>query len=127
MYMLTEQITISNGLCYVLICSVCTQVRSQNEQLQAQLKEKETHEKVLQQEISKAEEKYLDLNVKYENLKIFSVTKEMEDQISSLQRKMVDVKSTFECIDVIKIKHTTEELKVINTYIKPGIKICSCQ
>ena len=93
---------------------IYTQVKSQNEKLRARLKEKETYEKVLQKQISKAEEKYSDLNLKYENLKTSCDSKEMQDQLDSIQRKMVDVKSVFECIDEIKIKLIQE---VITMYL----------
>ena len=92
-----------------------TQIRSENDKLRARLKERETYEKVLQQQISKAEEKYSDLNLKYENLKMISNVKEMEHQFSRMQRKMTDVKSSFRCIDAIKIKYIEE---VITSYIK---------
>ena len=44
-----------------------------------------------------------------------SNVKEMENQFSRMQRKMADVKSTFGCIDAIKIKYSEE---VIISYIK---------
>ena len=39
---------------------------------------------------------------------MFSNAKEVEDQLSSMQRKMISVKSSFGSIDVIKIKYIEE-------------------
>ena len=80
------------------------QVNSQNEELRIQLNERKSHEKVLKQQISKAEEKYLNLYEVHEKLKKFSNAKEMEDQLSSMQRKMTNVKCSFGSIDAIKIR-----------------------
>ena len=49
----------------------------------------------------------------YEKLKMLSNTKEVEDQLSSMLRKMVDVKFAFGSIDVIKIKYI-EQVKILN-------------
>ena len=105
-------VLLSYYLCHYV--NIYTQVKFQNETLRARLKEKETYEKVLLQQISKAEEKYSDLNLKYENLKTLCDSKEIQDQLDSMQRKMVDVKSVFGCIDEIKIKLIQE---VITTYL----------
>ena len=43
---------------------------------------------------------------------MFPNAKEVEDQLSNIQRKMIDVKSAFGSIDVIKIKYT-EEVKIL--------------
>ena len=94
--------------CNVNCAYICTQVKSQNEKLRAQLKEKEIYEKVLQQQISKAEEKYSEVNSKFEKLKMFSNIKEMENQLSDVLRKMVDVKSAFGYIDIVKMKYIKE-------------------
>ena len=56
-------------------------MRFQNEGLQIQLKESKTHEKFLQQEVTKTKEKYADLNQMYEKLKTFSNFKEVENQL----------------------------------------------
>ena len=108
----TNYLVILYYLCHYV--NIYTQVKSQNEKLRARLNEKEAYEKVLQKQISKAEEKYSDLNLKYENLKTLSDSKEMQDQLDSMQRKMVDVKSVFGCIDEIKIKLIQE---VITMYL----------
>ena len=71
---------------------------------------------VLQQQISKAEEKYSEVNSKFEKLKMFSNIKEMENQLSDVQRKMADVKSAFGYIDVIKMK-CIEEVKNIHIVV----------
>ena len=78
------------------------------------------YEKVLQQQISKAEEKYSEVISKFEKLKMFSNIKEMENQLSDVQRKMVDVKSAFGYIDVIKIKYI-EEVKNIHIVVSYNI------
>ena len=83
-------------------------MNSQNEELRTQLKESKAFEKALQQQISTAEEKFLEVNQQYEKLKVFSNAKEVEDQLSSMQRKMINVKSSFGNIDVMKIKYTEE-------------------
>ena len=49
----------------------------------------------------------------YEKLKMFSNAKEVEDQLSRMLRKMVDVKSAFGSIDVIKIKYIKEVINEI--------------
>ena len=100
---------------FILYLNIYSQIKSQNYNLRARLKERETYEKVLQQQISKAEEKYSDLNLKYENLKMVSNVKQMEHQFSRMLRKIADVKSAFGCIDLIKIKYIEE---VITLYIK---------
>ena len=87
---------------------MCMQVNLQNEELRTQLKESKTYEKALQEQISKAEEKYLDLYQTHEKLKVFSNGEEMETQLNSIQSKMVDVKSAFGCIDIIKIQSVKE-------------------
>ena len=109
---------------FILYLNIYIQVKSQNGKLRDQLKEKETYQKALQQQVSKAEEKYSDLNLKYENLKMVSNAKEVEDQFSRTQRKMADVKSAFGCINAIKIKYTEE---VITMYIKcRGVRLSKC-
>ena len=89
------------------------QVNSQNAELQTQLKEKETYEKALQQQISKTEEKYSEVNEMYEKLKMVSNAKEVEDQLCITQRKMANVKAEFGFIDVIKIKYIEEVVMYI--------------
>ena len=74
------------------------------------------YEKVLQQQTNKAEEKYSEVNSKFEKLKMLSNIKEMENQLSDVQRKMLDVKSAFVYIDVIKIKYI-EEVKNIHIVV----------
>ena len=64
--------------------------------------ESKKFENALQEQISKAEEKYLDLHQMYEKVKLLSDGEEMEAQLSSLQKRMINVKSAFGCIDVIK-------------------------
>ena len=76
-------------------------MNSQNEVLRTQLKESKTYEKALQQQISKAEERN-------EKLEMFCNAKQVEDQLSSMQRKLTDIKFNFECVDVIKIKYIEE-------------------
>ena len=71
------------------------QVNSQNQVLRTQLKESKNYEKVLQEQVTKVEEKY-------DKLKMFSNGEEIEAELTSTQRKIVDVKSAFECIDAIK-------------------------
>ena len=78
-------------------------MNSQNEELRTQLKESRAFEKALQQQIRKAEE----VNQQYEKLKMFSNAKEVEDQLSRMQRKMINVKSSFGSIDV-KLKYIEE-------------------
>jgi len=85
-------------------------VNAQNERLRTQLKESKTYEKALQEQINRAEDKYLDLYQTHEKLKMFSNSEEMEAQLSIMQRKMVDVKFVFGCIDIIKIQ-CIEEVK----------------
>ena len=57
-------------------------------------------------------QKFLEVNQQYEKLKLFSNAKEVEDQLSRTQRKMIDVKSAFGTIDVIKINYI-EEVKIL--------------
>ena len=54
--------------------------------LRTQLKESKNYEKILQEQITKMEEKY-------EKLKMFSNGEEIEAELTSAQRKIVDVKS----------------------------------
>ena len=49
----------------------------------------------------------------YEKLKMFSNAKQVEDQLSRMLRKMVDVKSAFGSIDVIKLKYIKEVINEI--------------
>ena len=51
---------------------------------------------------------------------MFPNAKEVEDQLSSMHRKMIDVKSAFETIDIIKIKCIEE----VHSYT-PSIYICT--
>jgi len=90
-------------------------VNAQKEELQTQLKESKTYEKALQEQIKRAEDKYLELYQTHEKLKMFPNSEEMESQLNTMQRKMVDVKSAFGCIDIIKIQRIEE----VKTY-----KIC---
>ena len=83
-------------------------MRFQNEGLQMQLKESKTHEKFLQQEVTKAKEKYADLNQMYEKLKPFFNFKEVENQLDVMQRNIINVKHAFRTIDVLKIKCNEE-------------------
>ena len=87
-------------------------MNSQNEVLQTQLKESKTYEKALQQQISKAEEKYLEVNEMYEKLEMFCNAKQVEDQLSSMQRKLNDIKSNFGYVDVIKMKYIEEVMLI---------------
>ena len=82
--------------------------------------ESKKFEKSLQEQISKAEEKYLDLNQRYEKVKELSDVEEMEAHLSSLRRRMVDVKAAFGCIDVIKIQCIEE----VNNSIYYHLYIC---
>jgi len=91
-------------------------VNAQNEGLRTQLKESKTYEKALQEQINRAKEKYLDLYQTHEKLKMFSNSEEMESLLNIMQRKMVDVKSAFGYIDIIKIQ-CIEEVKTYNCYI----------
>ena len=90
------------------------QVNAQNVELRTQLVESKKFENALQQQNSKAEEKYSDLYQMYENLKMLSNGEEMEAQLSSLKSKMLNVKAEFGCIDVIKIQ-CIEEVNNYNT------------
>ena len=72
----------------------------------SELKECKTYEKALELQISKTEEKYSSLNEMYEKLKVLSNAKWVEDELISMQRKLVCVKSGFQCLDVIKLKYT---------------------
>ena len=85
----------------------------QNEGLRTQLMESKTHEKLLQQEITKEKEKYADLNQMYEKLKTFSNFKEVEIELDSMQRNIINVKHAFRTIEVLKIKYNEE----VRTYI----------
>jgi len=85
-------------------------VNAQKEELRTQLKESKTYEKALQEQINKAKDKYLDLYQAHEKLKMYSNSEEIESQLNIMQRKMVDVKSAFGCIDIIKIQ-CIEEVK----------------
>ena len=93
-------------------------MNSQNEELRTQLKESRTFEKASQQQITTVEEKFLQVNQQLEKLKMFPDATKVEDQLSSMQRKMTNVKSAFGRIDVIKIKYMEE-------VVTPSIYICT--
>ena len=63
--------------------------------------------KLHEQQITTVEEKYLQVNQQLGKLKMFSNAKEMEDQLSSMQRKIINVKSAIGSVDV-KIKYIEE-------------------
>ena len=56
---------------------------------------------------------------------MFSNIKEMENQLSDVQRKMADVKSAFGYIDVIKMKYI-EEVKNIRIVVSYNISNVAC-
>ena len=84
-----------------MLSYVRIQVYEQNESLRTQLKESKRIENLLQEQIDKAQKKLSDLH----ELKTLSNSKDLETQLSIMQRKMSDVKSEFGSIDVIKMHY----------------------
>ena len=72
--------------------------------MRTQLKESKSFENILQEQISQAKEKYKGLYEEYEKVKVLSSGEEVEAELRSLQRKMVDVKDAFGSIDVLKLQ-----------------------
>ena len=85
-------------------------VYSQNEKLRNQLRESKRNEKVLLEQVNKAEQKLSALHENYEKLKAVCGSEEIESQLSTTKRKFNDVKSKFGSIGVIKM-HYTKEVK----------------
>ena len=86
-----------------------SQVYAQNDELRTQLEESKRIENLLQEQISKAEQKVSDLHEKYKKQ---SRDEEIETQLKILERQIADVKSEFDKIDVIKL-HRTEKVPII--------------
>ena len=84
-----------------MLSYVRIQVYEQNQSLRTQLKESKRTENLLQEQIDKAQKKLSDLH----ELKTLSSSKDLETQLSIMQRKMSDVKSEFGSIDVIKMHY----------------------
>ena len=81
---------------------------SQNENLRNQLRESERNEKILLEQVNKAEQKLSVLHENYEKLKAVCSSEDIEIQLSTMKRKFYDVKSKFGSIGVIKMHYTKE-------------------
>ena len=94
---------------YVYQCtSILTQVYAQNDQLRTQLEQSKRIEKLLREQINKAEQKVSDLLERYDKQ---NTGEDIESQLKMMQRKMLDVKNEFGSIDVIK-QHWTGEVSM---------------
>ena len=95
---------------YIYVCTslYAIQVYGQNEELRTQLKESKKSESFLQERISKAEQKLSDLQISYDELRMFTSGEEIKTELDVLQRKMQDVKSDYGSIGVIKMHYTKE-------------------
>ena len=116
--------SINNSIsAYVHHC-IQTQVYAQNEELRTQLEGSKRNENLLQEQISKAEQKLSDLHASYDDLQMLTSGEEMKTQLSVVQRKMQDVKNEFSSIDIIKM-HYAEKVMIINVLLGICVYVAS--
>ena len=81
---------------------------------------RKTFEQGLQEQVKKQEQQLADLREVCDKHISLSSDEEIETQLHSIRKKLVDVKNTFESVDVIKVHciniHTVYELQLQSTY-----------
>ena len=90
-----------------------SQVHSQKSHLALRLKENETHQKYLEQQLDKEQQKYSTVLKQYEELRSSIEADDIQKEIRNLKGSVDDMKMTFDKIKLMKNKWTEAVCKHI--------------